>query len=150
MNVGMIVYSQTGNTLSVAEKVKEALLAAGHATTLARVEVTGEGMQAKLTVLPEILPYDALIFAAPVQAFSLAAPMMQVLSQMPDIRGKQVYAFVTQHFKKAWLGGNRALKQLASACKAKGADILWSSVVNWSSPQKDTQISDIVNKLSVM
>lgn len=41
MNIGMIVYSRTGNTLSVAEKLEARLSAAGHAVTLKRLAVVG-------------------------------------------------------------------------------------------------------------
>ena len=41
MNIGLIVYSLSGNTLSVAMKLTEKLSAAGHAVTLERVETVG-------------------------------------------------------------------------------------------------------------
>jgi len=41
MNIGIIVYSQTGNTLSVAKKLEERLSAAGHSVNLEQVTVAG-------------------------------------------------------------------------------------------------------------
>ena len=41
MNIGMIIHSQTGNTHSVAMKLKEKLSAAGHAVDLERLKVVG-------------------------------------------------------------------------------------------------------------
>ena len=38
MNVGIIVYSKTGNTLSVAEKLQEAIRSAGHTVNIERIE----------------------------------------------------------------------------------------------------------------
>jgi len=39
MNIGIIVYSWSGNTLSVAEKLQEKLSAAGHSVALEQVSV---------------------------------------------------------------------------------------------------------------
>jgi flavodoxin len=41
--IGLIVYSQTGNTLSLAQKVEEKLPAAGHDVTLEHLKTIGEG-----------------------------------------------------------------------------------------------------------
>ena len=150
MKVGIIVYSQSGNTLSVAEKLEKAIKSAGHTVTLERVEAVSEGSNPvnRLKSAPDITPYDAIIFASPVQAFSLAQAMKLYLSQISDITGKQAYCFVTQHFKKAWLGGNHAVRQITAACKAKGGEVIWSGVVNWSGSTREKQIDDIVTRLS--
>lgn len=149
MKVGLIVYSQTGNTLSVAQKIEEAMKAAGHAISIVRVEPESDkasGPAIKLKSIPDVSPYDMIIFASPVQAFSLAPVMKQYLTMISGLEGKKVYCYVTQQLKKAWLGGNHAVKQITAACKAKGADMISSGVVNWSSSIREEQISDIVSK----
>jgi len=79
MKVGIIVHSFTGNTLTVAEKVKETLEKAGHAVTLERVIVKDENPNAPtpvtLEAAPEAAGYDLALFAAPVRAFSLSPGM---------------------------------------------------------------------------
>ncbi len=151
MKVGLIVYSQTGNTLSVAQKLEEAIKAAGHTVSIVRVEPEGgkaSGPVIKLKSVPDVSPYDAIIFASPVQGFSLAPVMKTYLSKISGLDGKKVYCYVTQQLKKTWMGGNRAVKQITAACKAKGVDILSSGVVNWSSSIREEQISDIVKRFS--
>jgi len=148
MNVGIIVYSKSGNTLSVAQKLEKVIKSAGHTVSIARVEPVSEAAHYPLKSAPDIIPYDAVIFASPVQAFSLAPVMKLYLSQISDITGKQVTCFVTQHFKKKFLGGNRAIRQITAACKAKGTEVIWSGVVNWSSNIREKQIDDIVTRLS--
>ncbi|MEL7609467.1 MAG: flavodoxin domain-containing protein [Bacillota bacterium] len=154
MNVGIIVYSHTGNTLSVAQKLEQALRANGHAASVARVESVHNDPRAsgpvKLKSAPDVDAYDAVIFASPVQAFSLAPVMKLYLSQVSSLEGKKVCCFVTQQLKKAWLGGNHAVRQIESACKGKGADIAVSGVVNWSGETRDRQIADIVGRLSAI
>jgi len=154
MKIGIIVYSKTGNTLSVAEKLEKALAAAGHDVDIQRVEtnIDTEGSKGKLTLtsIPDVAPYDAVVFASPVHAFSLAPAMKVYISQVDDLSKKTVYGFVTQHFKKPWLGGNRSIRKLTSLCKAKGADLRVTGIVNWSSSEKEKQIEEIVKKMSTI
>lgn len=76
--------------------------------------------------------------------------MKLYLSQVSSLAGKKVSCFVTQQLKKAWLGGNHAVRQIKAACRGKGADITESGIVNWSGDTRNQQIDDIVNRLSVM
>lgn len=154
MKIGIIVYSHTGNALSVAQKLEEALTIAGHDVKLERVEPVngdpGKSGSAELKSAPDVSPYDAVVFASPVQAFSLARVMKLYLSQISDLSGKKVYCFVTQGLKKKWMGGSRAVGQIKSACKAKGANVTDSGIVNWSGNTRETQIEDIVNRLGAI
>ncbi|MFZ7134533.1 MAG: flavodoxin family protein [Eubacteriales bacterium] len=151
MNVGIIVYSYTGNTLSVAQKLEHALNGRGHSTNIVMVEALKNDPRSsdpiKLKSNPDVSPYDIIVFASPVQAFSLARIMKLYLSQVSDLSDKKVYCFVTQRLKKRWLGGNHAVNQIKSACKEKGSDILLSGIVNWSSDSREEQIEDIINRL---
>jgi hypothetical protein len=42
MNVGIIIFSRTGNTLSVAERIRDACVAAGHTAAIERVHAENE------------------------------------------------------------------------------------------------------------
>lgn len=151
MNIGIIVYSQTGNTYSVALRLKEQLAAAGHTVTLERIEVIGEvtpGKPVQFKTLPDVGPYDALIFGAPVHAFSLCQPMSGYLEQVTSLQGKRVACLVTQGLPYAWLGGNRAIRQMSRLCEAKGATVCGTGVVNWMNRRRDHQIAEVTDRLS--
>lgn len=154
MKIGIIVYSHTGNTLSVAQKIEQALRSAGHTVSLEMVEpVNGDPNSTapiEIKSAPDISPYDTIIFASPVQAFTLARVMKLYLSQLPDLTGKKVYCFVTQHLKKTWMGGKRAVRKISEACKAKGLDIISSDIINWSSSAREQQIDDLVSKFGTI
>ncbi|MBH1941791.1 flavodoxin [Mobilitalea sibirica] len=151
MKVGIIVHSHTGNTLSVAEKMKETLLAAGHTVNLERVEAVNEdpneAMKTELKTAPDITGYDAYVFGAPIRAFSLSPVMLKYLKQVSSMDGKKASCFVTQQFPFAWMGGNRGVKQMKNACLTKGAEILDIGVVNWSSKKREDMITDVVSRL---
>ena len=152
MNIGIILYSETGNTYSVSQKLKEKLVKAGHSANIERLKVIGKvkpGIKdIKFESLPDIELYDALVFGSPVQAFSLSSAMATYLSQIKSLQGKKVAFLVTQFFPFPWLGGNRTIGQMKKACESKGATVCGTAVVNWSKPSREKQITEMVEKLS--
>ena len=151
MNIGMIVYSQTGNTYSVATKLQEKLSTGGHSVTLERIEVIGEvspGQAVQFKTLPDAGKYDALVFGSPVQAFSLCQAMVEYLKQVASLQDKKVACLITQAFPYPWLGGNRAVRQMKRACESKGATVCGSGIVNWMKKSREQQIVQVVDQLS--
>jgi len=152
MNIGMIIYSQTGNTYSVAMKLKEKLSAAGHSVDVERLKVVGgyrPGMKdIRFETLPNVGQYDALVFGAPVEAFSLSPVMTSYLKQIASLQNKKVACLVTQAFPYPWLGGNRAIGQMRKICEPKGATVCGSGVVNWMSSRRDQKITEVTDRLS--
>lgn len=152
MNIGIIVHSQTDHTWSVAEKLQADLLAKGHQVAMERIRATDD-QQPKSDLVsfsecPDPSPYEAVIFAAPVRAFSINPIIKAYLSRMPEQAGKQAACFVTMHLKKPWMGGNKATSTMSSLCSTKGMKVAGSAIVSWSSPQKDAQIDACVNKIA--
>lgn len=150
MNIGIIIYSQTGNTLSVAQRLEKALMSKGHTVSIERVEIVKESMHPELKAVPDTAAYDALIFASPVHAFTLSAPMKAYLAQIPDISGKKVYCYVTMQLRQSWMGGKRSIRKITKTCKSKGADIILSGIVHWSDAEREKQIDDLVTAFSTM
>lgn len=150
MKVGIIIHSHTGNTLSVAERLKEVLAAAGHLVCLERVEAVdenpNEAMNVKLKTIPSISSYDIIIFGAPVRGFSLSPVMKVYLAQLPSLNGKKVGCFLTQAFPHPAMGGNQAMGQFRTACESKGANVLQTGIVNWSMG-REKKIANVLEKL---
>jgi len=152
MNIAIILYSETGNTYSVSQKLKEKLVKAGHSVNIERLKVIGKvkpgTKDIKFETFPDTDSYDALVFGSPVQAFSLSSAMTSYLSQIKSLQDKKVAFLVTQFFPFPWLGGNRAIGQMKKICESKGATVCGIAVVNWSKPSREKQITEIVEKLS--
>ncbi len=152
MNIGIIVYSVTGNTLSVAEKLKDALSTRGHTAAVERVQ--SDPMQpssktaVRLTNAPDVSGYDAVVFATPVHGFSLPRVLSAYLGQIGTLTGKTVAGFVTQQLPKPWMGGNQAIRQLRRACADKGGDVTATGIVNWSGKARDKKIDAVVAAIS--
>ena len=156
MDIGIIVYSQGGNTLSVTEKLKDKLAASGHTVALERVEIEGEakpgpgGGDVKLTSAPAVDRFKGIVFAAPVQAFSLAAAMKGYLNRLGSMQGKDFACLVTKQLKGNWTGGNSAVRKMKKIGEEKGGTFLGSGIVIWSSPEREKTIEDTVEELSSM
>jgi len=152
MNIGIVVYSQTGNTLSVAKKLEERLAAVGHSVRLEQVTVVGERKQGdkefQLETSPDVGQYEALVFGSAVEAFSLSPVLTEYLKQIGSLEGKKVACLVTQFFPYPWMGGNRAIRQMRKLCKAKGATVLGSGVVNWAKCRRDKTTARAIDRLS--
>jgi len=152
MNIGLIVYSQTGNTLAVAERLQRQFRAQGHDASLQQLQVVvGSGKQirgVRVVELPDLGGYQALVLCSPVQGFSLAPAMKAYLSQAKLASGLPVALLMTQHFPYPWMGGKQAMAQFQQACRQHGAVIKGEMIVNWSNSRREQQIRDGVSGLA--
>jgi menaquinone-dependent protoporphyrinogen IX oxidase len=154
MNIGLLIHSLTGNTLSVAEQVREKLLKAGHTVELRKLEPVGGENTKEIDINriffqpePEVSGFDYVIIGAPVRGFSISPVLASYLSRVPSLKGLKVELFVTQAFPYSWMGANNAIKQMRIACEKKGASIGNTAVVNWRSKKKEEQIRELINLL---
>jgi len=151
MNIGIIVYSQTGNTLQVANKVKERLIGEGHSAALEQVTVVGERTPKTkdfaLESKPRVEAYDAVVFASYVEAFSLCAVMSRYLKGIDSLQDKQVACLVTQQFPYPWMGGSRAIKQMKALCQTKGATVRATGIVNWAKSRREATMAAVITQL---
>ena len=147
MNIGIIIYSQTGHTRDVADQLAEQLQK-HHSVKTEYLKVSeaekGDKQQVDLTTIPAIEEYDCLILGSPVHAFSLAPAMETLLKTWPELQGKTVGLIMTQHFPYPWMGGNRAMNQFKNLCRQKGADLVANGIINWSNKKRPEQIQSLI------
>jgi flavodoxin len=152
MKTGIIIHSNTNNTLSVGERLLNTLQAKGRDAELERViSVNADirpGEKIRLAAAPAAELYDLLIIGAPVHGFALAPVMAAYLKQLNGIRGKKVACFVTEYFPKPWMGGNKAVMQMAALVAQGGGIVTQTAVVNWSSKKREEQIDRLVAAFS--
>jgi len=156
MYIGILVHSETGHTLSVAQRIEKKLTDLSHACRIERISAQGETAdsrgQIKLPVElaspPDATPYDIVILGAPVWGFSLSKVMAAYMGQLPRLSGKKTGCFITHSFPLSLLGGNRSLRQLKDACQDKGASLYASGIVSWSNSRREEQIENLVKSFS--
>lgn len=152
MNIGIIVFSKTGNTLSVAEKLQGALIEMGHKAALEKVtaskDVEMDPKRVTLTSAPSTQGYDMLVFAAPVYGARLPAVMQVYLQRLPTLEGKLVAGFVTQAFPFPSLGGKQAINGMEKLVQAKGGKLGVTGVVNWMfAGKRKALIAETIEKI---
>lgn len=151
MNIGIIVYSRTGHTLSVAMQLKETLAAAGHTVNLEQVEILGSDEMGvtvvQLKTRPETAPYDGLVFASPVRGGAMPPAMTSYLEQITSLQGKKIVCLVT-HFFPPGLGTNQTLSQMEEICESKGATVYGSGEVGRPRLGLKRRIANVVDDLS--
>ncbi|NLC14670.1 MAG: flavodoxin [Chloroflexi bacterium] len=153
MNVKIIVHSKTGNTLSVAEKLRGRLETAGHTVRLEQVRAANESEikpeSIKLSNSPKTTGFDLLVFGAPVNGGKLSAVMQAYLQQLPSLEGAVIAGFVTEFFPSAGMGGNQAIANMEELLRAKGGKLSVSGVVNWIFKGKRNKlIAETIEKIA--
>jgi hypothetical protein len=151
MKIGIIVYSQTGHTLAVAERLGEVLSAAGHRVELVRLETVRPappgGTDAPLKAMPRIDGYEALVFGTAVRGGQPAPPMASYLVQLPSLKGIRVACLATGFFPARW-GRNQTLAKMAEVCTSKGATVCGSGSVRWPSLGRGRRTAAVVSELA--
>ena len=155
MNIGIIVFSKTGNTLSVAEKLRDTLITKSHKVVLEKVTASNDSEmdpgKILLTNAPSTHGYDMLVFASPVYGGRLPAVMQTYLQRIPAMEGKLAAGFVTEAFPFPSWGGNQTIKGLEELVKAKGSKLSATSVVNWTFPgRRKALIAETVEKIAAI
>lgn len=153
MNIGIIVYSQTGNTLQVAEKLTKMLIEEGHSVNLEQVTVVGvrtpQTTKFELETQPDAGSYDAIVFGSAVEGFSLSPVLSRYLNNIGSLQGTKVACLATEFFPFPWMGGNRAIRQMKKICQSKGASIRATGIVNWGVKSRRTKtMAEAVDRLS--
>ena len=151
MKIGIIIYSQTEHTYSVAQKLKEKLTASEHDVNLESVIPMGDAPRGAKNIdfkaKPDVSVYDALIFGGPVHAFSLAPPMKIYLDQIKSLQNKKVACFVTKGLPFHRTGGNQAINQMKKICESKGGTVIGTGIIVWRGG-RGKEIANLVNKFS--
>lgn len=156
MKIGIIVYSQTNNTYSVAEKLGDKLKRSGHSVTIERIETEGEvkpgEKDIKFKSRPEVKNYSGLVFCSPVHAFSLPPAMETYLGGISALKGKRTACFITKKLPFNWTGGTRTVNRMKKIIKSKGGSVSGSGIIVWrgeeKNPDREKKIDDLVGEIS--
>lgn len=149
MQVGVIVYSHTGHTWAVADRLSERLRSMGHECALERIESENpvypgaKGIRSGTPLLGS--EYDLVVFSCPVRGGLPAPPMETYLSHVGSLAGTRVACLVTGFFPVASWGRDQALARLRDVCESKGATVCGSSSVGWFSLRRRKRIAQAVD-----
>ncbi len=145
MKIGIIIYSKTGNTKMVSERIKEKY----NDITIEEIKIAGnpeKGMDYfDITNAPKP-DYDYIIFASAVNAFTLCPVMVKYLMDIEDLENKKISIFVTQFFPYKFMGGNNAIRKMQKLIENKKGKVRKTGVINFKNKKKDDMITNLVNE----
>jgi flavodoxin len=148
MKIGIIVFSKTGNTYSVAKKLSASLVKEGHDVNIEIIDAKRNDKTFPLVInlikTPSIDKYDGVVFASFVEAFSLCLEMKAYLNQLESLENKKVAAYVTKGLPFSWTGGRSAIKKIQVICEAKNATISKTGIISWSSKKRNENIDYLI------
>lgn len=147
MRIEIMVYSKSGNTYSVAEKLHKNFFHKGYSSNIYSIDTESTDYLAN-DVESRIEKGDVIIFCAPVHGFSLCKEMNCYMDRIKSLKGKKVACFVTQYFKFPFLGGTKAIRQMTSICERKYGEIYWKGVIGWSSKYRESNINETVEAIT--
>jgi flavodoxin len=150
MNVGIMVYSKTGNTLSVAEKLKERLEKEGHFINIKKIEPVNSAItdpnKINIKNIPNLAEYDILIFGSPVHGFTLAPVFKAYLQKLSSLKGKRVFCYVTKALPTKNFGGNKAIDIMEQSILSHGGLLENAEIINWKN--HEIQIAKLTEKFA--
>ncbi len=149
MRIGIIFYSKTGNTKSVAERLFKKLSNEFEDVKIEEITITGDiekGFQ--IDNNPPVNDYDIVVFGSWVMAFSLNPVMKKYLSMLPSLKDKKIFCMVTQHFPYKWMGGSNCLNQMRKIVKSKYGELYLTDVVSWTNKKREEQIEKIISSFN--
>jgi flavodoxin len=150
MNIGIIIYSKTGNTLLVAEKLKERLEKDGHFNDIKKIEPVNSTItdpnKINIKNIPDLTEYDILIFGSPVHGFALAPVFKAYLQKLPSLENKRVFCYVTKALPTKNFGGNKAIDIMEQSILSYGGLLENSEIINWK--KHEIQITKLTEKFA--
>ncbi|MCD8574627.1 MAG: hypothetical protein LRY28_03915 [Erysipelotrichaceae bacterium] len=153
MKIGFIVHSQSGNTLSVAQKLMDQLKLQGHDVMLTHIKdedvnVSMQHPERFIKVVDEVTSYvDVLFIGGWVQAFILCRGLNHYINHQLNIQAKETHLFLTHHFPFEWMGGTNAMKQLTKHVIAKEHVIKTTKIFNWSRKNNQQHIDQWIESM---
>jgi flavodoxin len=152
MKIGILVFSKTNNTYSVAEKLKKKLQDQGQDVVVQRIVPVNDDPGVKSPIAfsdaPDVTPYDMVVLGSPVWGFSLSLIMKEYLEQISSLKGKKVYCFVTKQLASKFTGGNKAIRQMSDSVIAKNGNCEGTFIISWKSKKREEEISRLIDEIS--
>lgn len=148
MKIGIIVYSYTNNTLTIANQLNKSLIEGGYDSEVQTIRAVNEdpnNTKIVLTQSPILNHYDKVVFATCVRGFDCAPIFKEYLSNIDSLDGIMCAGFVSQYFPWDALGGTQALKRMKNLVESKKGLFHTLKSIHVKSKQKDRQIEELIH-----
>lgn len=154
MNIQLIVHSQTGNTLFVANALKSAVESINPDITLTHVEANNEREMnvAKIAIskLPDCSEADLIVLGGPVRGANASPAIMKAIDNLGVIQGKKCVVFTTEFFPYDWMGGRRAVTKMEKELTSRGAQVTHNAIIHWKRKDRTNQIDQFITDFKTL
>jgi menaquinone-dependent protoporphyrinogen IX oxidase len=151
MNIGIMVFSRTGHTHTVATRLRDRLSADGHQVSLERLLIEGPDYRSATTAVlsahPSIAPFDGVVLAGPVNGGRMSAAMNGYLGNVRTLAGKRMALLLTHFFIRRW-GADQTIEQMTEVVASKGGTVSGSGSVRWPGPGRGRRIASAIDAVA--
>lgn len=149
MNIQILVHSQTGNSLHVANMLKLNLESDQNKVNLTHIKADDERNmdpdQIKISALPDIKAADVLIIGGPVRGFGPSPAIKKALRSFGSLKGKKVILYVTEFFPLDSMGGKQTITAMTKLVEQKGGTVVQSRIIHWYNWGRNLKILKLVH-----
>lgn len=144
MKINLYIYSMTGNSLSVAQKLVDDVIAPAHTYEISRIKPNDDQQMdiGKILLAPMAgcSNADMIVIGGPVHAFRASPAMVKAAVDMKDLRGKPAAIFVTEALPYDWMGGRSAIRKIEKILTENGANVISTGIIHWNRSDRQRQI----------
>lgn len=154
MNIELIVHSQTGNTLFVANALKTAVESINPDINLTHVKANNEREmdvnKIAISNLPDCSGADLIVIGAPVRGANASPAILKTIDTLGSIEGKKCVVFTTEFFPFDWMGGQRAVAKMEQELTARGAQVASHAIIHWKRKDLTQQIDHFITDFKAL
>ena len=151
VKIGIIVHSNSGHTLAVAQELRDRLASDGLDVALHQLETVGTASPGSASVTLENRPsldgYDKLVFGSPVNGGRMSSAIAAYLDGVSSLEGQPVVFLLTHFLRRSW-GTEQTIAQMRELCESRGATVIESADVRWPNLRRKRDIRRAVDRLS--
>lgn len=148
MKVNMVLYSHTGHTMRVGERISQVLHSNGIEVLINRLETVErlnfQALSVRTKEIPLIEGYDVIILGTPVHGGRMSAPLRFFIDETPSFENIPFIVFATHLFRRGW-GGTQTIQSVRKLCEGKGGIFLGAADVKWLSFFRGQEITRAVD-----
>ena len=146
MSTGIVLYSYTGHTQKVIEKLADQMENRPSIFTLEPVrQINLSDLKTPIKSIPNIAAYDTVILATPVHGGRMSSPMATFLDETQALKNKKVILLATHLFPHKW-GCAQMFQAIEEECTRIGAEVIHTDDICWPGLLRKTHLSKLVNR----
>ena len=146
MSTGIVIYSYTGHTQTVIEKLADQMEKKPAIFTLEPArQINLSDLKTPIKSIPDITAYDTIILATPVHGSRMSSPMATFLDETQALKDKKVILLATHFFPHKW-GCAQMFQAIEEECDQIGAEVIHTDDMCWPGLARKAQLAKLIER----